>query len=82
MNSDYGSRPFEYAKSNKWLGPTVTFNELTIWILASAEDSPARAYAKAWDEAILAYIQYMNSAQVSDWNKFIQTVKVMNPNRN
>lgn len=82
MSSGYGNRAFTYAKSNNWAGPTVTFNELTIWILASAEDSPPRAYAKAWDKAVLAYIRYANSVQVDDWNKFVQTVKVLNPNQN
>jgi hypothetical protein len=82
MSSGYGSRTFTYAKSNNWSGPTITFNELTIWILASAEGSPARTYANAWDKAVLAYIRYTNSVQVEDWNKFVQTVKVLNPNRN
>jgi hypothetical protein len=82
MSSGYGSKAFTYKKSNNWSGPTVTFNELTIWILASAENSPARAYAKAWDEAVLAYVRYSKSVLINDWNKFVQTIKVLNPTQN
>ena len=79
MDSGYGSRPFTYEKSKDWGGPTVTFDELTIWILASAKDSPARAYAKMWDNAFLTYIQYARSVQKDDWESFVRALDAMRP---
>ncbi|KAL1800388.1 hypothetical protein ACET3X_000730 [Alternaria dauci] len=69
----YGQQNFHYDPGNgSPSSPTLTFHELTRWIIASDEESSAKRHAKAWDEVIMTRVTHRETPRLSDWDKFIQ----------
>ncbi|KAF2869183.1 hypothetical protein BDV95DRAFT_578558 [Massariosphaeria phaeospora] len=78
FTKDSSTQPFVY-EDKAWPGPNVGLDDITVWILASGSDSPARAYAEEWDNAMLAYVRSWEDLGDESWTMFVHALRQLHP---
>lgn len=74
----HGSRKFVYKpKEGHDSFPTLTFHELTRWILTSGPQSSAKRHANDWDTAILHRVAHRKTLIPDYWDNFTEAATAM-----
>jgi hypothetical protein len=82
-NPPYAKR-FIFNPLGEYNGPNISFNQMTAWILGSAEGSQMRLCAEDWDDAIIAMYEYqaavskgeaVSDERVQGWKQRVNQVR-------
>jgi hypothetical protein len=74
----HGSKKFFYDPNDGHSSsPTLTFHELTRWILTSGPQSNAKRHANDWDTAILQRVAHRKTLNLGHWGKFMEAATAM-----